>query len=426
MTDNTSAARGRRNAETRRVVVLQSLWRRKLAVRELKQLKVEAKSVSKLKEASYQLENKLIEVTKTLQKQKSDNKALDSKVGDLEKAVAEWKAKHDDLASLVAQQKRQLEAPSVSTSVHQELLNAKAESDGLLERTLGEVQDHKAENEQLSTQLESSKTESQKHQHSLDQAQVEIDEAKSTIADLKQRLASLERANTLNTLTKGQRDGQRDAPSSPTLGLREFTNGIPLAEGRGQATTRRRQRRHSTTGHGGSTFLDEDGFDIKPSSNPRAVSVMFPQANNRSRDSNGLPTVNDTSTDEVLRLLQDEESLDDDVLQGLIANLKIPAASLHNPPLAKEVIFPAHLISLVSNEMWKLGMIPESERFLANVMQSIQTFVMVCRSLPVKTLLTIFRLSRARTLSFPASFGSPTSKRFCLSSASPSPMLSRV
>jgi myosin-5 len=50
---------------------------------------------------------------------------------------------------------------------------------------------------------------------------------------------------------------------------------------------------------------------------------------------------------------------------------------LHNPPLAKEVIFPAHLISVVSNEMWKLNMIPESERFLANVMQAIQGYVMV-------------------------------------------------
>ena len=111
---------------------------------------------------------------------------------------------------------------------------------------------------------------------------------------------------------------------------------------------------------------------------PRAVSVIYPQNGPlRPRDSNGLPTLSDNSSDEIVRLLEDEEGLDEDVLQGLIYNLKIPAASLHNPPLAKEVIFPAHLISLVSNEMWKLGMIPESERFLANVMQAIQSYVIV-------------------------------------------------
>jgi len=63
-------------------------------------------------------------------------------------------------------------------------------------------------------------------------------------------------------------------------------------------------------------------------------------------------------------------------LDGLIRGLKIPAPSLTNPSAVKEILFPANLISLVTNEMWKYGLIPESERFLANVMQTIQTHVM--------------------------------------------------
>jgi myosin-5 len=46
------------------------------------------------------------------------------------------------------------------------------------------------------------------------------------------------------------------------------------------------------------------------------------------------------------------------------------------------VLFPAHLISLVTNEMWKYGMMRESERFLANVMQTVQQHVMVSLSFP--------------------------------------------
>jgi len=80
-------------------------------------------------------------------------------------------------------------------------------------------------------------------------------------------------------------------------------------------------------------------------------------------------------------LLENEEALDSDVLLGLIKHLKIPGPSLTNPPFAKEVLFPAHLISLVTNEMWKYGLMHESERFLANVMQTIQQHAMVSAAL---------------------------------------------
>ncbi len=73
----------------------------------------------------------------------------------------------------------------------------------------------------------------------------------------------------------------------------------------------------------------------------------------------------------------DNKRLDEDILDGLVRGLKIPAPSLTNPAAVKEILFPSNLISLVTNEMWKYGLIAESERFLANVMQSIQAHVMV-------------------------------------------------
>jgi len=100
----------------------------------------------------------------------------------------------------------------------------------------------------------------------------------------------------------------------------------------------------------------------------------------RLRSSNGLPDIRDSDdpAEEKIRLMQDVKRLDEDVLDGLIRGLKIPAPSLNNPSAVKEILFPANLISLVTNEMWKYGLIPESERFLANVMQTIQAHVMVC------------------------------------------------
>jgi myosin-5 len=107
--------------------------------------------------------------------------------------------------------------------------------------------------------------------------------------------------------------------------------------------------------------------------NPRAVSVAYAQTLNIHPEDQ----LEDPS-EIVMRLLEDEEPLDEDVLVGLIKTLKIPIPSIQNPPSAKEVLFPAHLISLVTNEMWKYGLMRESERFLANVMQTIQQHVMVC------------------------------------------------
>lgn len=370
-------------------MVLQTQWRRKLAVRELQSLKAEAKSASKLKEISYQLENKVIELTKALQKRTAENKHLNIRISDLEKELAVWQAKHDESHSRSMALEEKLALPSVSQTKFDEILNAKSETETRLRQAVKRAADQEEDIARLTGQLERATAEFSERQTAIDTAVAKHAEDASTVTALRQEVAALKeqisRANALQALTKGQ----RDVPTSPTFdrGLRDFANGLQAPEARANGSTRRRHRRHSTTGHGSSANAnsDDDNFDAAkrgPSGNPRAVSVMFPQSSAlRPRDSNGLPTANDATADEIIRLLEDEEGLDDDVLHGLVANLKIPAASLHNPPLAKEVIFPAHLISLVSNEMWKLGMIPESERFLANVMQGIQSYVMV--SLPL-------------------------------------------
>ncbi|KAG8404988.1 Myosin type-2 heavy chain 1 [Metarhizium acridum] len=79
---------------------------------------------------------------------------------------------------------------------------------------------------------------------------------------------------------------------------------------------------------------------------------------------------------ELESLLADEDGLNEEVTMGLIRNLKIPSPNSTPPPSDKEVLFPSYLINLVTSEMWNNGFVKESERFLANVMQSIQQEVM--------------------------------------------------
>jgi myosin V len=78
-----------------------------------------------------------------------------------------------------------------------------------------------------------------------------------------------------------------------------------------------------------------------------------------------------------MKLLEDEDTLDEEVINGLIMLLKIPLPSLQNPPHKNEILFPARLISLMAQQMWKYGFIKESERLFANVMKTIQSHVMV-------------------------------------------------
>ncbi|CAE6433488.1 unnamed protein product [Rhizoctonia solani] len=91
---------------------------------------------------------------------------------------------------------------------------------------------------------------------------------------------------------------------------------------------------------------------------------------------NELGRVAGDTNKECIRLLSDLDQLDQEVYEGLILGLKIPSPTNADMPIAKEVLFPANLILLVCKEMWSYGMIKESERFLANTMQTIQAHVM--------------------------------------------------
>ena len=85
----------------------------------------------------------------------------------------------------------------------------------------------------------------------------------------------------------------------------------------------------------------------------------------------------DNGEHELLRLLGDHEALSEEVATCLIKNLKIPSPSSQTPLLKQEILFPAHLISIVTFEMWNNGFVAESERFLVNSMNSIKDEVAV-------------------------------------------------
>lgn len=365
--------------------------RRRLARQELKALKAEARSVSKFKEISYKLENKVVELTQTLQKRTQEKKDLQAKLTELEQQLQQWINRHEESDARAKQFNSSLQIAEAELTRREELLTAKADVEKRLEEAIAKAAEKEAVIQKLTDDLIRQAAQLEQQQKTIESTPVRNVEDSSVILTLKNEVSSLReqlnRSNALNVLTRGNRV---DPPLSPTFapGLRAAEshgalNGTPLS-----VPSQRHQRRHSTAGvyamspNDHRTSTDEIMIDVKKSQalNPRAVSVAYNGEDNylRFRSPNGLPDIRDYDdpAEEKIRLMQDVKRLDEDVLDGLVRGLKIPAPSLTNPSAVKEILFPANLISLVTNEMWKYGLIPESERFLANVMQTIQAHVM--------------------------------------------------
>ncbi|KAF5331028.1 hypothetical protein D9619_005722 [Psilocybe cf. subviscida] len=382
-------ARRSHRTDVKHVVYLQSCVRRNLARKELKVLKAEARSVSKFKEISYRLENKVIELTQALQERNVEKKKLQSSLAELEQQLQQWVNRHEEADARAKQLQLNMQSIEAELTQRNEILASKADVEKKLDEALAKMAEKEAAIQKLTDDLVRQATQMESQQRMMDTAPVRNHEDSSVIMTLKNEVSSLReqlnRANALNSLTRGSR---AEPPLSPT-----FAPGLRLAEANGQVNgaakhkNQSHQRRHSSAGvfafppDDNRTSSDDILSEIKRNhnTNPRAVSVAFNGDENYMRfRSNGLPEIRDLDdpAEEKIRLMQDVKRLDEDVLDGLIRGLKIPAPSLTNPAASKEILFPANLISLVTNEMWKYGLIQESERFLANVMQTIQAHVM--------------------------------------------------
>ncbi|THH09168.1 hypothetical protein EW146_g8765 [Bondarzewia mesenterica] len=386
--------RRRFRSDVKHVVFLQSCLRRRLARKELKALKAEARSVSKFKEISYRLENKVVELTQNLQKRTEEKKELQAKLTDIQRELQTWMTRHEEADSRSKQLHSDLASAQIELSHRDELLRQKDEVEKHLESTLAIMSEREETIKKLESEIsrQASELETQQRElHNMPPARTAEDS--SVILTLKNEVSSLReqlnRANALNSLTKGSRDPPVSPTFAPTLRNLDHhePNGTNGANGTAlTAHSQRHQRRHSSAGiyavappnHRSSA--DEFMTMVKRSqaANPRAVSVAYNGEDGltRFRGTNGLSDIYDDPAEEKIRLLQDIKRLDEDVLEGLVKGLKIPLPSLTNPSAVKEILFPANLISLVTNEMWKYGLIPESERFLANVMQTVQAHVM--------------------------------------------------
>jgi myosin-5 len=332
----------------KKIVIIQNLWRGKTARRQYKGLRAEARD---LKNISYKLENKVVELTQSLGTMKKQNKALQSQVENYESQITSYKERSRALET----RQKELQAEANQAGITAAKLSAMEEDFKKLQTNYDEstakMRHLQEEEKQLRASLK-------KTTDDLDQAKRRSNVTESEKMSLRQQLVDLQDQVELM---------KRSGP------IPEIANGHPVI---GASTlinlvSSKKPKRRSA----GPDTRDLDRFSSQY--NPRPVS-MAPGALNHRQNLSGStfnPNMDNVEL-ELENILADEDMLNDEVTLGLIKNLKIPSPTTTPPPTDKEVLFPAYLINLVTSEMWNNGFVKESERFLANVMQSIQQEVM--------------------------------------------------
>ncbi len=352
----------------RGIIYTQSSFRRRLAYKELVKLKVDAKSAKHFKEVSYQLENKVVELTQTLAAKKDENKTIKDHIAHLEKIVEQGKAEREELV----QREKELEAElKQSSQDHLTKVRELEASIAAIEAKRGEALDRisfiETQNEDILQQVKEKEEELSKYKSTIEDRNVTQGDLNKTIDDLRREI------ETLTSETVRLQEQQK---------VTQVTIENIGAPSKFRKTPTSGRRRSLSPSKWNGPGLDISGGNGR---GPRPVSVAFPNHRRVSSINNGNSTLNGSYDDdnntvvdydyELVELLKDSRHLYREVTDLLIKDLKVSAPSVAVNLLAKEVLFPARIVIIILSDMWRLGLIKESERFLSEVFQAIQQHI---------------------------------------------------
>lgn len=410
-------ARKSYKAKRELIIHVQSCIRRNIARKQLFSLRTEARSVSHFKEVSYALENKVVELTQTLTAVRDEKKLANDRSIQLEAQIKNWMDKYEKMERRAKNLDEKLQEPTVPKEQHHAL---QAELNALTSEHRISTEKIKSQERELAlvkSQLEAEKQETANLKKSLEEADERAKNAtdESEVAELRSQLAAL-KTQLSQALHQPRRQGSNNALRgiSPAPGMRNPSpspnrsldpesvprhrsrspGGIyPTASatatstatnGSSTSTTstltsanNRKARRNSSADMLNGSRLKNSLENIRHvenlSKNPRPTSIDHFGALMGAKTAGGLAgSIDESPEEEIHALLRNEDALQEEILQGLIKSVKMPLPTLQNPPSQKEILFPAHTISVCVNEMWALGYIQESERLLFNVMDTIQ------------------------------------------------------
>ncbi|RKF59384.1 Myosin-2 [Golovinomyces cichoracearum] len=338
----------------RKIVIIQSLWRGRQARKGYKKIREEARD---LKQISYKLENKVVELTQSVGTMKRENKLLVSQVENYENQIKSWKLRHNALET----RSKELQSEANQAGISAARLAVMEEDMKKLQINFDEsaanIKRLQEEEKELRESLRISDAQLAETKRMSSLHESEKLTLRQQLAELQDQLELAKRAAPLMSYN-GENSSNGALIQQSTTGLINLVS------------SKKPKRRSAVL-----ESREIDRFSAVYNPRPVSMAAIGSNATRQPTNSTYLPAYDNVEF-ELENLLADEDALNDEVTMGLIRNLKIPAPGSTPPPTDKEVLFPSYLINLVTSEMWNNGFVKESERFLANVMQSIQHEVM--------------------------------------------------
>ncbi|KAI9476139.1 MAG: P-loop containing nucleoside triphosphate hydrolase protein [Benjaminiella poitrasii] len=402
-------ARKSYKAQREFIIHIQSCVRRNMARKQLFQLRAEARSVSHFKEVSYALENKVVELTQTLTAVRDEKKLAIDRSVQLEAQIKNWIDKYEKMERRAKNLDERLQEPTVPKERHDALqteLDAAKHEYRLAEE---KMKNQERELVSLKNQLEAEHVEIAALRKNLEEAGEKAKNAvdESEVIELRSQLTAL-KAQLSQALNTPRRQGSSNAMRgiSPAPGMRNLSpspNRVldpesvlsshrsrspipsPISQNNDNSTissaspklpipNNRRLRRNSSADMVNGAPLKNSLDHIRTAENlvknPRPTSIDHFGALMGTKTVGS--SIDESPEDEIKTLIRNEDALQEEILHGLIKSVKMPLPTLQNPPSRKEIMFPAHTISICVNEMWYLGYTQESERLLFSVMDTIQ------------------------------------------------------
>ncbi|OWB56616.1 hypothetical protein B5S28_g2523 [[Candida] boidinii] len=320
------------------IVFTQSCLRKQLAKIEYKQLRTEAKSLNKMKEVQYSLENKVIELTQSLTSKVEENSNLVSQIENLQKLINDSKENYsnkelefnDKFDNTINE--HNLTVSNLNEEINKHKINydeARLKVDELTELHLN-----------LKKELQENIDELKKVKLELDNSNNENQSLNDTISLMKTEISDLQKQLNFAKLNNGIVNTSVNAGSAGSAG-NIFGNSKSINRLSGSSS---------------------NDYEARPSS---IISTST------SRDEGNLEAINT----ELWQLLKDSKTLHKEIVEGLLRGLRIPTATVSSELTRKEVLFPARIIIIILSDMWRLGLTNESEVFLGEVLSVIQNTV---------------------------------------------------
>jgi len=369
----------------RNIIFVQSCIRRIAAVNVFKQLKIEAKSITHIKKLNYQLENKVFELSQSLTQRDHELKESAQKIDTLESQIKIWKEKFDRLDTRFKDTTEQAtEGNAEQLREISELKEAKAALEATVEKMKADSKKELAARDrriaELEEQLEKQKEENKNQRNEINTRRGQADDNSAVVAQLKRENASLK--DQLQKALSGK-DYLYDADE-------RVGRSTSVSRVRGRSSNRNRSRIPSVDTR--TAMLNVVDRPVRQLSKVRnesegrsePTSVSAPATPAATADASATTATTEVTApvdkepeaqsleDECSLKILEDESLEQEIIDGLIMNLKIPLPNSTQKIERKDILFPAHIIGTCMLKLMKHGLLARLQTLSSKVIAAIQ------------------------------------------------------